>query len=133
MQKAVNIFANTLGCNSDYKFSSPFGYLNCIKAIGRGWSNNPFYAGMNSPYNVPIVGEDDAGRSGFGNHAFCMIGDVVYDACLKVDTDNNPDAPPHDIESWAADWNWETYKSKVIDNNPASNPGNPYEYNYSVY
>jgi hypothetical protein len=133
MGKAVKIFANALGCNSLYAFSQPFGYLNCIKAIGRGWSNNPFYASMGTN---PIMGEDDDyydGRSGFRNHAFCMFGSSIYDACLKVDTDSNPDAPPH-TESWATGWNWDTYKSKVIDNNPASSPGTPYTgYTFSVY
>ena len=133
MGKAVNIFANILGCNSNYAFTNPFGYLNCIKAIGRGWANNPFYASMGTN---PIMGEDDHyydGRSGFGNHAFCMNGSVIYDACLKIDTDSNPDAPPHN-ESWATGWDWNVYKSKVIDNNPVSNPGTPYTgYIFSVY
>ncbi len=133
MGKAVSIFANILGCNSNYAFTNPFGYLNCIKAIGRGWSNNPFYASMGT---VPIMGEDDDyydGRSGFGNHAFCMFGGSIYDACLKVDTDSNPDAAPH-TESWAIGWDWNAYKSKVIDNNPASYPGTPYTgYTFSVY
>jgi hypothetical protein len=131
MGKAVNIFANALGCNSDYTLSSPFGYLNCIKPIGRDWANNPFYASMESPYNVPIVGEDDAGRSKFANHAFCMIDNDIYDACLTVDIDINPDAAPH-TESWATGWIWDDYKSRVIDDNPASNPYIPVIYTYSV-
>jgi hypothetical protein len=133
MGKAVKIFANILGCNSNYAYTNPFGYLNCIKAIGRGWANNPFYASMGTD---PIMGEDDDyydGRSGFGNHAFCMFGSSIYDACLKVDTDGNPDAAPH-TESWAMGWDWNTYKSKVIDNNPATSSGTPYTgYTFSVY
>lgn len=114
MGKALKIFANALGCNSSYVFSYPFGYHNCIKAIGKGWANNPFY---DHPYfsSYPIVGEDDDDsdeRSSFGNHAFCRISTIYYDACLKVDTDVNPDAAPH-TESWAYGWDWSTYKSKV--------------------
>ena len=137
MGKAVNIFANALGCNSDYKYSNPFGYLNCIKPIGRGWTNNPFYGAGDLYSNQPIVGEDTSntpypGRSPFGNHAFCMIGNNVYDACLKVDIDGNPDAAPN-TESWAIGWSWEKYKIKVVDSIPSSTPWAPYEYNFTVY
>jgi len=134
MGKALKIFGNALGCGLIYVFSYPFGYLNCIKAIGRGWSNNPFYS--NPSYSsYQIVGEDDDyndGRSSFGNHAFCRISTTYYDACLKVDTDANPDAVPH-TESWAYGWDWSTYKSKVVDNNPGTSTGTPTEYSFSVY
>jgi hypothetical protein len=145
MGKAVDILASSLGCNTDYALSQPFGYLNCIKAIGRSWANNPFYE-YNTIYpdpvfsSYPIVGEDDDyydGRSNFGNHAFCESYSNIYDACLKVDTDDNPDAPPHSNSNngtWATGWSWSTYKSKVIDSNPSSYP--PTEtanYTYTVY
>ena len=132
--KAVKIFANALGCNASYKRSSPFGYLNCIKAIGGTWTNNPFYSSQSYPYNQPIVGEDDSGRTSFGNHAFGTLGSNIYDACLKVDTDANPDAAPH-TESWAIGWSWSTYKDKVIDDNPAPpfGTGDPTAYSFSVY
>lgn len=132
MGKAVKIFTTVLGCNSNYVFTSPFGYLNLITPIGRLWTNNPFYASMGTP---AIMGEDDDyydGRSAFGNHAFCMLGSIVYDACLKVDIDINPDAMPT-WSSWATGWDWNTYKSKVIDNNPASYPGTPTGFSFSVY
>ena len=133
MGKTVKIFANSISCNTNYKFCNPFGYLNCVKPIGRGWSNNPFYSSQSPPYNQPIVGEDDSGRTKFGNHAFGAHGCDIYDACLKVDTDENPDYGPPFDETWATGWYWNTYKSKVIDDNPSSSTGNPSIYSFSVY
>lgn len=137
MGKAVKIFSTSLGCNTIYQYSNPFGYLNCIKPIGRDWTNNPFYPYPNlyPPYNIPIVGEDNSypQRTPFGNHAFGCLGTNIYDACLKVDTDSNPDYGPPHTESWATGWSWTNYKSKVVDNNPATNTGNPVSYNFSVY
>jgi hypothetical protein len=134
MGKSVNLYSNALGCNSDYVYTNPFGYLNCIKPIGRSWTNNPFYVFLSSPYNVPIVGEDlsDPNRTSFGNHAFCMLGNIIYDACLTVDVDSNPDYSPF-VESWATSWDWSTYRTKIIDNIPASSTGSPVKYTYSVY
>lgn len=139
MGKAVDIMSRVLGCSTDYALSYPFGYLNCIKPIGRGWANNPFYEAGSWSSN-PIVGEDDDmynGRSFFGNHAFCELNSNIYDACLKVDTDSNPDAPPHSNSNngnWAIGWSWNTYKSKVIDNNPSSSPpSETANYTYEVY
>jgi hypothetical protein len=63
------------------------------------------------------------GRSYFSNHAFSMIGDMVYDACIKVDTDANPDYSPH-TESWLIGESWNEvnnsgdYNQKVIDDYP---------------
>lgn len=130
--KAVKVFANAIGCGASYQFCSPFGYENCIKPIGCGWTNNPFYASQSPPYDQPIVGEDDPYRTRFANHAFGALSGNIYDACLKVDTDSNPDYGPPFTESWATGWSWSTYKSKVIDNNPPSSPGNPVTYNFSV-
>ena len=49
--------------------------------IGRGKCNNPFYG---SWANDPVRGEDDATRSGFGNHAYTKLaGQNNYDACMK--------------------------------------------------
>jgi hypothetical protein len=151
MGKAADIMSSSLGCNTCYALSEPFGYINCIKAIGRVWSNNPFYK-WNTEFSYPvyssepIVGEDDdeySGRSSFGNHAFCELDSIIYDACLKVDTDGNPDHyldvygnPDGDghIESWVYGWDWSTYKSKVIDNIPSSSPpSETAKYSYEVY
>ncbi|MBW2608078.1 MAG: hypothetical protein JRD05_10635, partial [Deltaproteobacteria bacterium] len=45
MGKSVVVFANALGCNANYTYVGSFGYLNCVKPIGKGWTNNPFYDG----------------------------------------------------------------------------------------
>lgn len=139
MGKAMKTFCNAIGCGTSYRYSSPFGYLNCIMPIGRVWTNNPFYPNLSSPYNIPIVEEDLSypNRTKFGNHAFGSISDNIYDACLKVDTDSNPDAPPHSNNgngNWAIGWGWNDYKVKVVDNNPAISTGYPSSYSdWSVY
>lgn len=135
--KAVKIFANALGCNASYKYSDPFGYQNCIKAIGGVWTNNPFYDSQYPPYDEEIVGEDDSGRTRFYRHAFGTLGSNIYDACLKVDTDLNPDAAPHSNNGdgdWATGWSWSDYKDKVIDDDPEppGGTGDATPYNFSV-
>jgi hypothetical protein len=70
-----------LGIDVQYMYMNKFGYINTINLVGVGNCNNPFYSSKTSPYNTPIVGSDDSGRSYFNNHAFAMLGDNVYDAC----------------------------------------------------
>ncbi|MBN1348186.1 hypothetical protein JXJ21_02135 [candidate division KSB1 bacterium] len=129
MGKAVTTFGNAVGCGLVYKYAEPFGYVNCVKPIGRGWSNNPFYANP-SFWNDPVVGEDTGynppseKRSRFLRHAFGTIGGAVYDACIKVDTDVNPDYTPC-TESWAIGWSFDpSYVIRVVDANPATETGN---------
>jgi len=132
--KALTAFGNALGCGLSYRFTNPFGYLNCVKPIGKGWTNNPFYDAGAPISSEPIVGEDDDyadGRSSFGNHAFAGIGTSFYDACMKVDTDANPDAAPH-TESWLSGVSQSNYLTMVIDDNPASSPGTPTSHSFSV-
>jgi len=128
-------FANLVGCGLTYRFSQPFGYLNCIYAIGRGWANNPFYG--NSYYDPnPIVNGDwsySQGRSSFGNHAFGSISDDIFDACLTVDTDGDPDYGPPFTETWMIDETWNDYKSKVVDNYPSTSTGYPSSPSFSIY
>ena len=138
MGKAVVIFANALGCGSSYSFVSSFGYLNCIKPIGRGWTNNPFYD-HGSPVNPnPIVDGDWSttdGRSKFSNHAFSMLGSDIFDGSGgKVDVDADPDGAPHTAHILDGNDTWtNNYKNRVIDNNPPSSPTNPTNYNFTVY
>lgn len=138
MGRSLVTFANVVGCGLSYRFSSPFGYLNCIKAIGGVWTNNPFYKYKGKYMKVnpnPIVKEDwteNDGRSRFGNHAFGSISDHIFDACLKVDTDSNPDAPPHQIESWMTNQPWNTYKKKVVDDKPKTNTGYPATHSFGI-
>jgi hypothetical protein len=135
MGRALVTFANALGCNMSYRLSNPFGYLNCIFAIGRGWTNNPFYG--NPDYNPnPIVDGDwgySQGRSLFGIHAFSSISDNIFDACLTVDTDDDPDHGPPFEETWMIDEPWTGYKSKVVDNYPPVNTSYPNTPSFNIY
>jgi hypothetical protein len=80
---AVATFANVVGCELTYQFHGPFGYLDPVYPIGRGLCNNPFYGSWPAPYNVPLVGTDDAGRTSFGNHAYTKQAGNNYDACMR--------------------------------------------------
>jgi uncharacterized protein YneR len=129
MGKSLVTFSNSIGCGLSYTYTEPFGYLNCINAIGRGWTNNPFFTNPDPQYNFsrePIVPGDwswDEGRSWFGNHAFGTMNGIVFDACLTVDTDNNPDDGPFFKETWMINIQWEDYRNKVIDAFPIPNRG----------
>jgi hypothetical protein len=121
--RAVVTFSNVVGCDSFCEYSFPFGLLNCIKPIGRDWTNNPFY-GQNGHHEDPIVPGDwgDAeGRSRFGAHAYGRIGDNIFDACLTVDTDSVPDYGPPFTETWMTDVPWTGYIAKVVDDDPGTN------------
>lgn len=138
MGKSVLIFANALGANAEYTYTGPFGYLNLVKPIGRGWSNNPF--SDNGFYNANAVVNGDwssaNGRSSFGNHAFTRLGGQIFDGSGgQVDIDGDPDTLPAGSpweldgdDSWAAN-----YRTRVIDDIPASSPGTPTVYTFTVY
>jgi hypothetical protein len=137
MGQAVVVFANALGAGAEYVYTGPFGYLNLVKPIGKGWSNNPFSdSGFYSP-NPVVDGDFDhsQGRSSFGNHAFARLGGQIYDASGgQVDTDSDPDTlpagTPRDLDgddSWTA-----SYRNRVIDDNPVSNPGTPTAESFDV-
>ncbi len=140
MSKAVVVFARALGCWPENSFVEPFGYLNCIKPIGCGWTNNPFYG---SPHHddSPIVDGDavddgipwnHAGRSGFSNHAFARYGGWIYDASVgKVDVDADPDdGPTHIARELDGDDKWGDYKYWVIDGYPPST--SPQDHGFDV-
>jgi len=138
MGKAVVIFANALGCGASYTYVGPFGYLNCIKPIGRGWTNNPFYDAGGWVDPNPIVNGDwdsSAGRSLFGNHGFARLGNDIYDASGgQVDVDGDPDGAPHTARDLDGDDTWTNdYDDRVIDDNPSSSPGSPTNYSFTVY
>ncbi len=107
MGKSLVIFSNVLGCGLSYKYSDPFGSLHCIKAIGRNWNC----------------------CERFGNHGFGSITSYVYDACLTVDGDADPDNPPH-VEEWMINILWDLYKQKVV---KTGSPGNPVAYSFGIY
>lgn len=136
MGKSVVVFANALGASAEYTFTGPFGYLNLVKPIGKGWANNPFYDGAG---NAPVVDGDWSsaqGRTAFGNHAFARVAGQIYDASGgQVDTDGDPDTLPAGLpraldgnDSWLS-----SYRTRVIDDVPASSPGTPTVYAFSVY
>jgi|GEM_PF-2888970 len=138
MGKAVMVFANALGCGAEYTYTGPFGYLNLVHPIGKGWANNPFYD--NPGYNAnPIVNGDwsgSDGRSSFGNHAFTRLAGQILDGSggqvdIDADPDTSPIGTPWDLDgddSWLA-----TYRDRVIDNFPVSTPGTPTVYTFGVY
>ena len=138
MGKSVVVFANALGANAEYTYTGPFGFLNLINAVGRGWTNNPFSANPGCSPNAIVPGDDGSAqnRCGFGNHAFARVGGQIYDASGgQVDTDSDPDtAPagtPRDLDgddSWLS-----LYRARVIDDVPASSPGTPTPYAFGVY
>lgn len=146
MAQAEVIYSNALGCVANWTYVSPFGYLNCIRPIGCGWTNNPFYANIdNDYYPTSIVDGDSAdnyiksdsiGRSGFGNHSFARINGNIYDASVGiVDDDSDPDDPPH---AWFpreldGDDTWlSNYMTYVIDNVPATATGTPTNFSFDV-
>lgn len=133
MSKSVVVFANALGASTEHSFTTPFGLLNLIQAIGRGWTNNPFYDGGCS--GGPVV-NGDTSRCGFGNHAFTLLAGQIYDGSGgRVDVDGDPDnlpaGTPRDLDgndSWLS-----SYRTRVIDDFPASSPGTPTVYSFTVY
>ena len=137
MAKSVVTFANALGCGTDNSYVSSFGYLNCVKPVGRGWTNNPFYENPN--YNPNQIVPDDwdinDGRSGFGNHAFCRLSSDIYDASGgQVDVDGTPDAAPHTARELDGDDTWDnSYEDRVIDDDPDYPTTAPANNSFSVY
>jgi hypothetical protein len=132
------IFAKSLGASAEYTYTGPFGYLNLVKPIGRGWANNPFYDGGFGDPNPVVNGDWSSanGRTSFGNHAFSRLGGQIFDASGgQVDIDSDPDTlpagSPHALDgndSWMA-----SYRVRVIDDVPVSNPGTPTVYTFGVY
>lgn len=101
MGKAAVTFSNVVGCNLDYKYSTPFGCLCCVKLIGKDWSC----------------------KRNFRNHAFAGIGDRISDACLVVDnTSNLCDCSDKPSPGWLINIPWDEYKKKVVKHGEPSCP-----------
>jgi len=138
MGKSVVVFANALGAGAEYTYTGPFGYLNLVHPIGRGWTNNPFYDNFMYDSNPVVSGDWDSsnGRSSFGNHGFTRLAGQIYDGSGgQVDTDGDPDGlpagAPRDLDgddSWTS-----SYRIRVIDDVPSSTPGTPTVYTFGVY
>ncbi|MFC2146850.1 hypothetical protein ACFLRT_05755, partial [Acidobacteriota bacterium] len=128
MGKSLVTFSNVVGCGMSYQKVYYSGiYLNCINAIGRGWTNNPFYELSGHP---PILGRDwgySSGRTSFSYHTFGSISCNVFDASLTVDTDSSPDCPPY-TETWMINQPWDRYKKRLIDRYP-----NPVKIAFDIY
>jgi hypothetical protein len=125
--KALTTFANVLGCGLSYKFSYPWGIMNCFYLIGGyQWQNN-----FGEP---PILPEDDF-RWGFSNHAFTGLGAdldaYIYDATIMIDGDSNPDYPPCTGMAINGIYGFD-YIAAVIDDIPPSEPGWPWDYEFGV-
>jgi hypothetical protein len=81
---SLMLLTSLMGGSAEYLFMGPYGYLNLTNLIGRGQCNNPFYGSRSAPYNVPVVHQDSAARSWFGNHAFVRLNGstgTIYDDC----------------------------------------------------
>ena len=73
-----------LGVGAEYVYMNPFGYINTVDLVGVGACNNPFFENKTEPYGTSaLVGTDLTlpDRSGFGNHAFAMLGGSAFDSC----------------------------------------------------
>ena len=55
-------------------YLGPYGYINKTPLLGYGQCNNPFFGNSKRKFNKSMIVDDinDAGRSGFNNHAFIM-------------------------------------------------------------
>lgn len=82
----VSTFANALGCNLwQSRMESSF-ELNPMLGIGSAvWEPCCASWGWSGKFSYHEVAWKGA----------CDVNDAVYDACLKVDGDNDPTAPPH--------------------------------------
>jgi len=157
MAQAEVAFANSLGSGAACSYVDDFGYLNCIHAIGCGWTNNPFYDNDDYDNNAVLDGDaandwiDDnhAGRSLFGNHGFARLGQDIYDASGgEVDIGsppwdandscdpNRPDyGPPFNAHALDGNDTWgSSYRDRVIDDFPVPplGTGAPVNYDFDV-
>jgi hypothetical protein len=89
---ALTVFGRLFGMNVQYAFSNPFGYIETTELVGNIITNNPF---AGSPFDTsgfsingfPFIEHTDTTgniteiRTSFGNHAFVVLNNLVYDAC----------------------------------------------------
>ncbi len=79
---ALTTFGRLLGIRVKYAHVEPFGYINSVNLVGIGNCNNPFFNNSeNRGCDTPLVAENNLARTSFGNHAFTVYNDKVYDAC----------------------------------------------------
>jgi hypothetical protein len=80
---AVQALCGAVGVNVEWRYLSPFGYINTAPLLGVGQCNNPFF---DSNGSARVIGVNDADRTYFGNHAFCSLGGNILDACAGPHT-----------------------------------------------
>lgn len=85
---ALYICSRLVGINSAFYFMEPFGMIKPTYLVGYDKKcNNPFFNDPDPEYQTSgsylheYVKDETTIRSGFGNHAFAVYDDVVYDAC----------------------------------------------------
>ena len=64
-----------------WKYMKRYGFLRTTELVGRGLSNNPFPRGPDAPDSLFLIDNNNAGRSGFSNHAFIEVNGRIADAC----------------------------------------------------
>ncbi|NLX57642.1 MAG: hypothetical protein GXY74_00980 [Phycisphaerae bacterium] len=77
----LSVFSNALGADLQMYYitsTAGFFYLNYIRPLGRGWTNDPFVAGGRDPFSCHWTGWPQ-----------------IFDACLQVDNDLDPTCSPH--------------------------------------
>lgn len=90
----VSVFSNGLGCQL---WASRMG-RDFISGIGQSFALNPILAIGSSVWEPACVSSGWSGSFSYHEVAWkgaCTSEDEVFDACLKVDGDNDPTAPPH--------------------------------------
>lgn len=108
MSKSCVTFGSALGCDLRHHFTSPWGSMNCILPTGRTWNCTQW----------------------FSNHAFGIMGTMIFDACMAVDVDTTPTSAPPAIFRWLINIDWTTYQSLVMLS--GYTPGTPKHYNYPI-
>lgn len=76
---AVQVLCNAVGALALYKYSKRYGYITPTNLMGVANCNNPGYRARGT---APVVAADSPDRTGFCDHAFCMLDGMVYDACV---------------------------------------------------
>ncbi|KAM7192557.1 hypothetical protein V8F20_008766 [Naviculisporaceae sp. PSN 640] len=83
-QAGIVLIALALGpkVDAEWMYLAPFGFIFPTMLLGYPDQkcNNPIYGGRSDTSKL-LVGNDDANRHGFGNHAFVRVDGKIADAC----------------------------------------------------
>lgn len=88
---AVQSLVGAVGCNVQWVFMYPFGFINTTNLVGVGQCNNPFYETNGT---LPVIADRfSSKRTSFDNHAFIAADeDRILDACAGPHTGNDSSA-----------------------------------------